>query len=54
MSFWISLLNDIAVTLFGSLLSASFCDTSDSRRTRWIFWCCMALLPILQGAVYSI
>lgn len=54
MSFWISLLNDIAVTLFGSLLSASFCDALDSRRNRWIFWCCMALLPILQGAVYSI
>ena len=54
MSFWISLLNDIAVTLFGSLLSASFCDALSTRRNRWIFWSSMALFLILQGAVYSI
>ena len=54
MSFWISLLNDIAVSIFGSVLSASFCDALSTRRNRWIFWFCMALLPILQGAVYSI
>ena len=54
MSFWISLLNDIAVSLFGSFLSASFCGTLSTRRNRWIFWSWMALLLILQGAVYSI
>ena len=54
MSFWISPLNDIAVTLFGSVLSASFCDALSTRRNRWVFWYCMALLPILQGAVYSV
>ena len=54
MSFWISLLNDIAVSIFGSVLSAYFCDALSTRRNRWIFWFCMALLPILQGAVYSI
>lgn len=26
MSFWISFLNDFAVSIFGSVLSASFCD----------------------------
>lgn len=51
MSFWISLFNNIAVSLFGSILSASFCDALANRRNRRIFWCCMALLPLLQGWV---
>lgn len=54
MSFWLSLLNDIAVSLFGSVLSASFCDALATRRNRRLFWCCMALITILQGVVYSI
>lgn len=52
MSFWVSLLNDIAVSLFGSILSASFCDALATRRNRRIFWGCMALLALLQGWVY--
>jgi len=43
------LLNDIAVSLFGSLLSASFCGAFSSRRNRRIFGSCMVLLPVLQG-----
>ena len=54
MSFWISLLNDIAVSIFGSVLSASFCGGLSTPRKRRIFWSCMALILILQGAVYSI
>ena len=54
MSFWLSLLNDIAVSLFGSVLSASFCDALATRRNRRLFWSCMALLSMLQGVVYSI
>ena len=51
MSFWVSLLNNIAVSLFGSILSVSFCDELATRRKRRIFLCCMALLPLLQGWV---
>lgn len=31
MSTWISLLNDVGVTLYGSLLSASFCQAAALR-----------------------
>lgn len=48
----ISLLSDAAVSVFGSLLSASFCDALRTRRNRWIFWCAVALLLIPQGAMY--
>ena len=54
MSVWISLLNDVAVSLFGSILSASFCGALDTRRNRRIFWCCMTVIPLLQGWIYSI
>jgi len=49
-----SLLNAVCVSLFGSVLSASFCGALDKRRDRLIFWCCMALILVLQGAVYHI
>lgn len=54
MSLAISFFNALAVSLFGSVLSASFCGVLERRRNRLIFWCCMALIPILQGAVYQI
>lgn len=54
MSFWIALLNDIAVSLFGSVLSASFCNALETGRKRKIFWCCMAVLPLIQLGVYYI
>lgn len=52
MNFWISFLNDFAVSIFGSVLSASFCDALGTRRKRRIFWCCMVLVPLLQSWVY--
>lgn len=52
MSFWISLLNDISVSFFGSILSASFCDALNTRKNRRIFTGTMLLLPVLQGFIY--
>lgn len=52
MGFWISLLNNVSVSFFGGILSASFCDALDTRKKRWIFVCCMLLFPLLQGLVY--
>ena len=52
MSLWISLLNNVSVSFFGGILSASFCDALDTRKKRWIFVCCMLLFPLLQGLVY--
>ena len=52
MSFWISLLNNISVSLYGGLLSASFCDALDTRKNRRIFSLSMVLFPLLQGVVY--
>lgn len=54
MNIWISLLNDGAVGIFGSVLSASFCNTLNTRRNRWIFWGGMAVVLVLQALVYSI
>lgn len=48
----IFLLNDAAVSLFGGVLSASFCGALNTRRNRWIFWLGMALILIPQGTVY--
>lgn len=52
MSFWISLLNNISVSFFGGILSASFCDALTTRKKRRGFWCSMVLFPLLQGLVY--
>lgn len=48
----IFLSNGAAVSVFGALLSASFCDCLRSRKNQIIFWCGMALLLIPQGLVY--
>lgn len=48
----ISLLNDAAVSIFGGLLSASFCGILHTRRNYLVFWVGMALMLIPQGAVY--
>ena len=53
MSTAISLLNDVAVSLFGSILAASFCGALDSRRSRVAFWCCMAVIPLVSGWIYA-
>lgn len=47
----IFLLNDAAVSVFGGLLSASFCGVLSTRRNRWIFCLGMALLLIPQGVI---
>ena len=47
----ISLLNSATVSVFGGLLSASFCGALDTRRNRRIFWAGMALMIIAQGMV---
>lgn len=52
MSFCISVLNNISVSLFGSVLSAFFCNAADTRKNRRIFFLSMVLLPLLQGVVY--
>lgn len=52
MSFWFSLLNDVSVSFFGSILSASFCDALGTRKNRRIFASCMILPLLLEGLVY--
>ena len=47
----ISLLNDAAVSIFGGLLSASFCGALSTRRNYRIFWLGMTLMLIPQGVV---
>ena len=37
MSLWMSFLNNVAVSVFGSVLAASFCDALDRRKNRIIF-----------------
>ena len=52
MSLLILLLNNISVSFFGSILSASFCHAVETRKKRHIFICAMLLFPLLQGLVY--
>ncbi|MCH5270836.1 MAG: GHKL domain-containing protein [Lachnospiraceae bacterium] len=47
----ITLLNDAAVSIFGGLLSASFCGIFSTRKNCRIFWVSMILMLIPQGAV---
>lgn len=54
MSIWVSLLNDCAVSVFGSVLSASFCNALNTRRNCRIFWCFMTVISLLQGWIYFI
>ena len=48
----ISLLNGVAVSIFGSVLSASFCGVLGSRRGRWAFWLATVIMVLLQGTAY--
>lgn len=54
MSIWFSLLNDGAVSIFGSILSASFCDALHSRRNKRLFWCCIVLFLMMQCLIFSV
>lgn len=49
----ISLLNYGLVSIFGGLLSASFCDALRGRRNRALFCCGMVLILLLQGLAYT-
>lgn len=51
MSTAVSLLNGIAVTLFGSILSASFCGALSPARNRRIFCWYMMLVLLIQGVL---
>lgn len=53
MSIWISLCNDVAVGIFGSVLSASFCNVLNTRRNHRIFWGFMLVITLMQGVIYS-
>lgn len=54
MSAVVSLLNGGAVSIFGSILSASFCNALDTRKKRNTFVGCMILILILQGIIYPL
>lgn len=47
----IALANNIAVGLYGMILSAAFCDMTWTARRRWVFTGCMAAILALQGVV---
>lgn len=47
----VSLINDAAVSIFGAVLSASFCDRPN-RRNIAVMLCGMAVMLIPQGTVY--
>ena len=47
----VSLLNSVAVGLFGIILSASFCDALQKRRDRIILLVCMVIMTVLHGIV---
>lgn len=48
----ISMLNGIAVGIFGILLSAAFCDIVWEKRKVWAMGISAALLLLLQGVIY--
>lgn len=48
------LLNGVSVTLFGSILCASFCRVLSSGRNRRIFCCYMAAVLLMQGFLASL
>lgn len=53
MSVLIAFINDIAVSLFGSILSASFCGALGTRKNRIVFWSFLAVFSAMQGVIYS-
>ena len=54
MSEWLSLLNGFVVSVFGSVLAASFCGALGTRRDRRIFLGCLLVLTLIQGLVSGI
>lgn len=54
MSIWIVLLNAVAVSIFGSVLAAGFCNTLQTKRNRVVFGCSIVAILLLQGCLYSL
>ena len=54
MNFYISLLNSAAVSFFGSILSASFCNRLSEPKKCKIFLYCTILIPIIQFITCSV
>ena len=58
MSQWISLLNDVAVGLFGCILSVFFSGSTDARRKQKggmaLYWCGVTAILLIQGVCYWI
>ena len=52
MSLYISLLNNMAVSFLGGILSAPFCNALSTRKRKLIFIGCMVLLPLIQRILY--
>lgn len=52
MSLYISLLNNMAVSFLGGILSAPFCNALSTRKRKLIFIGCMVLLPLIQSILY--
>lgn len=50
---WVALLNNVSVSIFGSVLSASFCNALNSRQKRWLFGIFIVCNLLLQGWLYS-
>lgn len=51
MSNWLFLFDGIVVSVFGSVLSASFCDCLSLRRKRLLLYCYMIVTLLLQGLI---
>ncbi len=51
MSYWLPLIDGVAVSIFGYVLSASFCDVLNSRKKRLVFFLSSAALLLIQGVI---
>ena len=54
MSTWFSLLDAMAVAIFGSILSAFFCNALNSKRNWMILWSYIVASLLLQGWLYNL
>ena len=50
----IYLLNDAVVGIFGMILSAAFCDITWTKKRLLHYWGCMAVILLVQAAVYCV
>ena len=50
----IYLLNDAVVGIFGMILSAAFCDIAWTKKRLLRYWGCMAVILLVQAAVYCV